>query len=1676
MLRVLLAVILLVTSIPASAQFPASCDSRKDCIGQAVTFDVTSGRNAHFMELSKNPIRPRQTAMTFEMWVRVDRQAGLRQFLAGLWGPNSDFNDVFVIYIDESDRLVFEVNGDQGTLQSADNTIVIASAQALYVGWHHVAAVFDGASASVTLFIDGVLAGGPVTNAAYPAEYLKPLDRADLPLLIGSFNGVADNQDLFRTLKGQVDEIRIWDRVLTAAELLCKKDQSLNGNEAGLRAYLRCNEPVNQNIQCCDATGNGHTGLLRSGAANGVSTRVAPRTVSVSPASIKEDIKCDTVKSWTFTISDTSVCGSAAAVVMRGPDAGNFTVVPPSITLTPGVPVSVTVTYRGTHVGTFTDTLEIRPTNRCGQPNTRIRFELNRITEVGISRAIITYDTLWVGCTETTYFDSTVTICNTSDQIGAPRTLRISGISAKEPLGYRVIGVTFPLFLTPGQCTTIVVRCLVRDTTADYVDTLQIFSDDRCQSTPVRIALVGRSQEVISIRSSDGQSRLDTLRFEPTCPGLLSSPQTYTWQNLTLTDMRVDTVIVPKDFTHYRLRFPYLLARNTGYPANAVRFLPRQPGIIFDSIIIRTTIQGCAIEKKIYVTGRGLDNKVEWSVNGQVDFGNVIVGQQRTISVNARNNSKFDALNVALYVERGESFALLTGTGRTIRPGDSTVIPVTFRPIDSLQYVDRLCLFETRCYTVDCIDLKGKGILQTFRSSPLVLETQNVIACDERLDSVYIVNLLKAPATIDSLTFVDQSGGRLTIVNPPLPWVNKSITIPAGDSTLFITRYRPNDVTQDRADRAYIRYRSIDRAEWQVQLIGTSATPKLFVTQFTALGTVEVGDVRRAQLIVENTSSLPVRLDSLSLGAGYVILGTSRPLPLTLAPRDSIRVDIEFRPDAARTFDADLIAYSNSPCIIRGVGKISGRGVIIKLESALSLVNFGYVRPCECFERTIELLNASLVFDMTVDSMWIDAAGVPGGKPQFYAWRSKFSPTGVVPYTIPPGQRDTVVITFCPRTLADVTETECRARLHVKARGSQWSALLETFLIGKQSLTFRPTPSSVQFPPGVIDFMSPTQLRVEVKIPDFTLNPSQDRVVIDSITFEPNDRVFFLDAPLSFPQVIDPGGTLVITFRQRPRAPRSYRARLKLWMSSPCVGWDTTVLVRGSGFAQTKGLQFTFDPKQALPDNFVMISCDTLAVPLYSTINIDASVVDISMRVDYDSTQLRLLDVTSTILAETCTSATGSVLYTPSLIVAPSPYGGQAVTLKNFCRVDSLAPFAVMRFVTLNNNRANSRITVDSINFDTEDVILYRLIATGDRGTIIALKSAIDIRQSTAFDSVEILNCADRTVTVFNTGDIANTLDQLLDLPLYTSIVSSVPALGDTVNSGDSAIVTIRFCPRSERFVDTNVIAISSFPCEVRDTTAVTGYGYAPELDVALAPTRTFFVPDSLSGTIGDTIEVPVMIDRDISATYNGVTYFLNGLNFDVVVTYNARSLKYIDASFLEEPLATTVNPSLGSVSLEIRGADTIKAGTIALLRYVVVVPEFQTTDIAVTSNGFLSDSLQFLDIIPTGGNAPFITGGKCDITVVRYSTVGAPRMSIHPQPVREDAAISFRMQETVPVTLEIVDARGIVVKRLLDGSIILSGGEYSVRVGTADLAGGVYFVRIGAGIFSATSPFIIAK
>lgn len=1654
------------------AQFPAACDNRKNCVARAIEFTVTTGRNAQYIELAGEVTRPRQPELTVEMWVKVTRQAGFRVPLGGLWGPNKDFNDVWVLYISESDQLSFEVSPEATRLGDNDNTVVRTSFLPYYGKWTHVAAVFQGADASVSLYVNGTLVAGPVTNAVYPTTYLKPLENPGLLTQYARCNAMADNEALYRTMLGQMDEMRIWRRALTSQEILCQMNRSLEGNENGLEAYHRCNELVNNLNDICDATGKNHHGALRAQATNKNSDRVVPTTVIVSPMQVTEDILCDSVRTWTFTIVDTSTCGSTVTLRMRGPEASAFTVTPTRITLVQGVPQTATVTYRGTHVGAMLDTLQVSGTDRCGS-TAFVRLNLNRLTELGVDRRSIVFDTLLVGCKERNYIDSTVTICNTSDKLGSPRTITITSMNAREPLGYQAIGVTFPLTIPAGACTTVTIRCFVRDTTNDYIDTIRLISNDRCQSKPVEIVLIGRTQEVISIRDPSGSRRIDQISFQPTCPGQLSNPAYYVWSNLTLSPLTIDTIIVPPDFTHYRIRLPFILQPATGYDPIAVRFRPRSPGQIRDSIVIRTKLRDCTIERVIKVNGRGLDNRVEWAVDS-TDFGDVIVGQQRTINVRALNKSPDDALNVALYLERGDAFVLLAGTSRRINPNSFVDIPVTFRPTDSIRYTDRICLFETRCYTVDCATITGRGILERFRFSPLVMNTENVVACGSRLDTVCIVNISGRQQQIRNVLF-DNPTGKFRLISPPV--LPPSYTIANTDSICIVVEYTPADLTNDRADRAYVRFTDDADSNWTLQMIASSATPKIFVTQLTAFGTVEAGDTRVQTLIVENTSSMPIELDSLTIGPGFAIVSTSRPLPLTLGPRDSIAVEVEFRPTASVSYSAKLTAYSSSPCTVSGEGTVTGRGIIMELESALSLVNFGYVRPCDCVLRTIELLNGSLVFDMTVDSVWIDSLGVPGGRPQFFTWTSKYSPTGTLPYTIPPGERDTVTIRFCPNVPADSTNLDVRALFHIKAKGSQWSRELQTFLIGKRALTFAPYPKAIQFPSGVIDVLSPVARTVQVRVPAFDVNPSQDTVVIDSITFDPEDRVFFVTAPATFPVVLVPGQVLNVQVRQRPRAPRVYTARMVIHYSKPCRGMDTTVLVRGEGFAQPRGVTFSFDPPRTLPDTFTMVSCDTLVIPLYSSINIDASVVDVFMRVDFDSSQLRLLDVVSPILGNTCTSKTGGIQFTPGTIIEPSPYGGKKVTLKNFCGIDSLSAFAYLRFVTVANNRVNSPVSVDSIDFDTEDVILYRLIAVGDRGTILAFMSEIAIPEPTAFDSVRILDCADRTVVIHNTGDVPNTVDQVLQLPLYTTVVGSVPPLGSQIAPGDSAIITLRFCPQSERSIDTMVVGVSTTPCDTRDTNAVTGYGYAPEMDVRFAPTTVFFEPDTLGGTIGDTVEIPMQMDVDLAATYWGTTYWLQGVNAEFVFTYDPRSLRYLETTYLAKPDNMVVDyVNHGTIVVRASGMDSLAKGEIARFRFLVTVPELSATVVHTEATGFVSDSLQFLDIIPLPGEAPFVTTGKCDITVVTFSSVGPPSIDVYPNPVHDVATIAFTMRETVPVYLSVVDMNGVTVRTLLDGSTTLPGGTYHVRFNNHDLPSGLYVVRFSAGVIQSTTPFTIVR
>ena len=201
------------------------------------------------------------TAMTFEAWILPEQQPGEIQYIAGLWGPNQDVNDQWVLYIQDN-QIFFALSKDNSFKGDSDNTVAIATVPDLYTaGWRHIAAEWDAASTAARIYLDGVLVA-TATNPLYPLDKLHVPEDNVLPLQIGSCNGLYDNTATNRTFLDKIDEVRLWNQSLSANEIACERFQSLAGNEPGLVLYYRCNEAPSGQILCVDATGNDHLGLM----------------------------------------------------------------------------------------------------------------------------------------------------------------------------------------------------------------------------------------------------------------------------------------------------------------------------------------------------------------------------------------------------------------------------------------------------------------------------------------------------------------------------------------------------------------------------------------------------------------------------------------------------------------------------------------------------------------------------------------------------------------------------------------------------------------------------------------------------------------------------------------------------------------------------------------------------------------------------------------------------------------------------------------------------------------------------------------------------------------------------------------------------------------------------------------------------------------------------------------------------------------------------------------------------------------------------------------------------------------------------------------------------------------------------------------------------------------------
>ncbi|MDP4233194.1 MAG: choice-of-anchor D domain-containing protein [Bacteroidota bacterium] len=1634
-------VAILLLACSARAQFPASCDKDKECVGHAVTISVSHGKGAQYVDVDTSyRIYGMDTALTFEAWIAPEQQPGKIQYIAGLWGPNKDNNDQWVFYIQDT-KLVFALSKDNSYKGDSDNTIAIATVPDLYTnGWRHVAAVWDARSTAAKIYVDGMLLA-TATNPLYPCNRLHTPEDRLLPLQIGSCNALYDDTLRHRAFLGQLDEIRLWHRALSGQELACQRIISLNGNEPGLELYYRCNEARSAQL-LCDATGNNHTGFLRSGAFCDTSLRVIPVTYKASPAVVTAKLICTEDTTFTITLTDSSACGDRVTLGTYGADAKLFKLSTNTLTLAQNIPATFTVQMHSDLIGPVSAGIAVANANSCGNP-IYIPLKIQRTTELNYSVDKLALDTIYVGCQNTTYSEATLTICNPSG-----RTVTISNISLDSGHFTWRSSAALPTVLPKGACVTITVRMDLLDSSKTLLDTLRIVSDETCPGSGV-IPVSGRVQDVLGLLLASGKGPITTMNFGEICPGFISGTQTFQYRDLASDTLFVDSIIYdPPNFFGAGITLPMKLAPKAAYLPTYARFRPLVPGPLAGTLRVTANYHGCELAKTVTLSGRGYSVDVEF-LTPAVNFGPVTIGKSAQQNADLIDSGT-DVRNLDAYLRMGDVFTV-TG-GRTLHLSSHQTLPVqlTFRPRQTQMYYDTLCVFDEGCYETKCIPVSGMGTFQAFSFNPSYLDISNVIGCGSETGSIAMTNISGQSLAITNCQLIDPTG-KFQLVNP----------MPAGtmaNNSIYVFNivYTPNDLANDRADEVYISVTLSDGQVYNIIVRATSVAPKLYVTPLTTYGIVEAGWHKQQSILIENASTVPQKITSVAVPYGYALLSTNPALPTVLGPRDSLWLQVDFDPTGDSDYNANFTVQVDSPCTMSLTGMLTGHGQSVKLQVPVSFMNYGLVRPCDCIAREVPLPNYSNFVPISIDSVWVDGFGVTNLVPSTFHWQWKSTGDRSLPKTIGAQSADTLIVTFCPDIPATKANLIKNDTLHISAHSQGWTTEFRTMLSGRREMNFQPNVSQVQFPATRVDTSAQPQA-VTITVPDITLNPDGDYIQIDSVTFDPDQQVFSARDSMGNlpPWTIKRTQKFKIRLGFFPRAPKLYVARMRLWTSHPCGGFDSTVLVMGSGFAPAYGLQLAmFDTLGIGKDTVHLSICDTLVLPILTSRDVPLEPMDLFYHLGYDTTELQVLGASST--------------YTNS-ISARDTINGAGVAITKAGGV-SAGVINTVRLKVIGGPKVFP-ITLDSIDFESDSIVFFKIVAGIDRRWIEIDEPTIALTKVTDFDTVNVKQCGDETVTVHNTGFMPVRLDSLTGLPPWHSVVPPSAPFGSTIAPGDSVTLTIRFCPRADSAWDTTITANTSVnwpghaACYTIDTGHLQSYGYAPPFPFKLELKPTVMSIDSIGGRIADTIELPILIDRSVPLT---------PLDMRFALTYDARSLEYLGMS---SAYATArVTDQTGALDILLPESQDVAQGEIARAKFLITVPDSILSTMLLTPGRFTSDSIMFIKPIPIGDTTTVAIAGRCSISRLIFHE-GLNAMTVPtPNPTTGRVSLDVSLLEDSQPTLRVLSSVGQSVLTLLDGNKTIQHGSYHIEFGTESLASGMYVIELQGGDYHATQRMVVVR
>lgn len=308
--------------------------------------------------------------------------------------------------------------------------------------------------------------------------------------------------------------------------------------------------------------------------------------------------------------------------------------------------------------------------------------------------------------------------------------------------------------------------------------------------------------------------------------------------------------------------------------------------------------------------------------NASMDFGSVVAGTTKTVTVTATNSGSAAVTVNSATVSNSNFSVTAPSFPATIAAGQSVALSLAFTPNAVGSFNATVTFASNASNSTATISLSGAGIAAgQLASNPSTEAFGSVTVGSQQSISETVTNTGGTSVTI-SQAAISGAGFSLTGITTPL-------TINAGQSTTFTVSFTPQ--TAGAVSGHVTLTSNAPNATLTISLSGTGITPgQLSGSPSTeAFGSVTVGSQQTASETVTNTGGTSLTISQAAIsGTGFSLSGLTT--PTTLAAGQSATFTVAFAPQATGSASGNVTLTSNgsNPTLtipLSGTGTAAGQ-------------------------------------------------------------------------------------------------------------------------------------------------------------------------------------------------------------------------------------------------------------------------------------------------------------------------------------------------------------------------------------------------------------------------------------------------------------------------------------------------------------------------------------------------------------------------------------------------------------------------------------------------------------------------------------------------------------------------------------------------------------------------------